>query len=723
MPLALGLPGDALPGGTSLTYTRRMKRIVNGACPLDCPDTCAWQIDVEDGRAVRMRGRKDHPYTRGSLCGKVNRYLEAVYAPDRLTVPLRRIGPKGEGRFQEIDWDEAIGLAAAGVRTTIDRHGPEAVLPYYYAGTLGAVQGWSLGQRLFKHLGATRLGTTICTGAATAAMKVTMHRPVGVDPEDFVHAKLILIWGANLLTSNMHQWHFIHEAQRNGAHVVAIDPLPTDTAARCDQHLQLLPGTDAALAMGLMGELVAAGAADEEWLAECAVGWEPLRARLADWDATRAAEICGLDVQDVRGLAERMITTRPTAIRMGLGLQRHGGAGAAYRSIMILGAVAGDFRLVGGGVLPETAGRFDAITVDLEEPVGLVLPQARTINMSRLAEALTDPTLAPPVHSLVVWNTNPAATVPDQVRAQRGFLRDDLHLTVLEHRLTDTALFADVVLPATMQTEHLDIHPSYGHHYLTLNLPAIEPIGECLPNTEIFRRLARELGLEHPRLHDTDEQLVRQFIDTDLARARGITFESLSDTGYARVDDLRGTPAHAHGGFPTPDGKLHITVPSLADAGLDPIPGYTPSFEGADAELAARFPLILISPAQRFFLNSTFADLAGHLSKAGQPAVFLSPADAEERGIEDGDTVEVANDRGAFRCVAVVHTGARSGVAWSYKAHWAKDGGGVNVNATTPVRDADMGGSPTFHDNRVEVQLVARAAEPDASRVAQAVGD
>ncbi|MEI7439371.1 MAG: molybdopterin-dependent oxidoreductase, partial [Thermoleophilia bacterium] len=264
-----------------------MSHIVNGACPLDCPDTCAWQIEVVDGKAVRMRGRKDHPYTRGSLCGKVNHYLDAVYAPDRLTTPMRRVGEKGDGAFQPIDWDEAIGLAAAGIQSTIDRHGAEAVLPYYYAGTLGAVQGWSLGQRLFKHLGATRLGTTICTGAATAAMKATMHRPVGTDPEDFIHARLILVWGANLLSSNMHQWHFIHAAQQAGAHVVAIDPLPTDTALRCDEHIQLMPGTDGALAMGLMAEIVAAGAADEEWLAESTVGWPELRERLSEWSAER----------------------------------------------------------------------------------------------------------------------------------------------------------------------------------------------------------------------------------------------------------------------------------------------------------------------------------------------------------------------------------------------------------------------------------------------------
>lgn len=699
-----------------------MSHIVNGACPLDCPDTCAWQIEVEDGKAVRMRGRKDHPYTRGSLCGKVNHYLDAVYAPDRLKTPMRRIGEKGDGAFQEIDWDEAIGLAAAGIQTTIDRHGAEAVLPFYYAGTLGAVQGWSLGQRLFKHLGATRLETTICDGAARAAAKVTMHRSVGTDPEDFEHARLILVWGANLLSSNMHQWHFIHAAQQAGAHVVAIDPLPTDTALRCDEHIQLLPGTDAALAMGLMAEIVTAGAADEEWLAECTVGWPELRGRLAEWSAERAAEICGIDVSVVRALAARMVTTRPTAIRLGLGLQRHGGAGAAYRSIIILGTILGDFRLVGGGVLPGTAGQFDAITVNLEEPKDLALPTVRTINMSRLAEALTDTNQDPAVHALVVWNTNPAATVPDQLRAQRGLRRDDLHVTVLEHRITDTAMFADVLLPATMQTEHLDIHASYGHHYLTLNLPAIDPIGACLPNTEIFRRLATALGLEHPRLHDSDEALIRQFIDTDVARSRGITFESLSESGYARVDDFRGATPHAHGGFPTRDGKLHITAPELADQGLDPIPGYTPPFEITDEALAKRCPLVLISPAHRFFLNSTFADLPRHLKLTGEPTLFFHADDAAERGIENGDLVEVANDRGSFRVAAAIHPGARRGVVWSYKVYWAKNGGGNNVNATTPVRDADMGGSPTFHDNRVEATLVAKASDTTIRAVA-AVGD
>lgn len=699
-----------------------MSRLVHGACPLDCPDTCAWQVEVEDGRALRLRARKDHPFTRGALCGKVNRYLDAVYSPDRLTTPLRRVGAKGDGAFQAIDWDEAIGLAADGIRSAIDRDGPEAVMPYYYAGTLGHVQGWSLGQRLFNHLGTTRMLGTICTAAASAAMRATTGRPLGPDPEDMEHADLILVWGTNLLTSNMHQWHFVHAAQARGAHLVCIDPLPTDTAQRCDEHLQILPGTDGALAMGLMRVVLDHGAADEEWLTAHAEGWPELRERLAGWSAERAATICGIEAAAVEALGARIATTRPTAIRIGLGLQRHAGAGAAIRTILALSAIAGDYRHVGGGGMCMTAGRFDHLTHELEDPADLPMPPGRIINMSRLAEALTDPDLAPPIRSLVVWDTNPAATVPDQLRARRGLLRDDLHLTVLEQRLSDTALVADVVLPATMQPEHLDIHASYGHHYLALNLPAIEPPEGCLPNTEIFRRLARALGLDHPRLFDSDEELARQYLGTDAARARGITFESLSETGYARVDDVRGTAPHAEGGFATPSGRLRIVCPELAAEGLDPVPDYVAPAEAADPELAARFPLVLITPATRFFLNSTFNDLAGHRAKAGGPCVYLSAEDAAARGVSDGDVVEVANDRGAFTAPAAVHPLARPGIAWAYKVHATDGVRGVNVNATTAVRDADMGGSPTFHDNRVEIVLATGAvAERDAQ--AAAAGD
>jgi anaerobic selenocysteine-containing dehydrogenase len=680
---------------------------VRGACPLDCPDTCAWHVTVEDGRAVDLRGDREHPFTRGALCGKVNHYLEALYSPDRLLHPLRRVGAKGEGRFERIGWDEAIELAADGLRRAIDRHGRESILPYYYAGTMGKVQGWTMGPRLFAALGASRLDTTICAAAADAALDATLGDAVGYDPEDLGHARLVLLWGINVLSTNVHQWRFVLEARAGGAHVVTIDPIRTDTAARSDEHIAPLPGTDAALALGLMRAVLDAGAADREWLERHTHGWPELERRLAEWPVERAARTCGLDVATVRGLGTRLAATRPTAIRVGLGLQRHGGAAAAIRSICAIPALTGDWRYPGGGVLAMTSGHFP---VDMDRaafPLDLPRPPARTINMSRLAEALTEID-DPPVAALVVFDANPAAAVPDQLRVRRGLLRDDLFTVVLEQRLTDTADYADLVLPATMQPEHLDVHTAYGHLYLVWNEPALEPAGECLPNTEIFRRIARALGLEHPRLHDSDVEIARQVLDSPGCRAAGITVEALRERGWMRVANFeRGTAPFAQGGFPTPSGKVELYAEQLADLGHDPLVGYVPPHEAADEELAERFPLVLIAPASRFYVNSTFASLPWHRKKTGAMLVHLHPADAAARELETGDEIRIFNDRGAFLGQVVVDDAARPGVAFLYKTQWAKlSPGGANSNATTPERDTDLGGAPTFHDNRVEVEPV-----------------
>jgi anaerobic selenocysteine-containing dehydrogenase len=675
-----------------------------GACPLDCPDTCTWQLTVEDGRAVEIRGDRDHPFTRGALCGKVNHYLDAVNGPDRLTFPQVRVGPKGvgPGSFRRATWDEAIGRVASGLRATIDRDGPEAILPYYFAGTMGHVQGWTMGPRLFAHLGASRLRTTICTAAATAAMHSLFGGSVGFEPESIVDAKLIVLWGANLLSANLHQWPFVHEAQARGAYVVAIDPLRTDTASRSDEHLAPLPGTDAALALGLMRHVLDSGAADRAWLDAHTVGWPELEARLAEWPVERAAAECGLDVEVVRRLGERIATTRPTAVRVGLGLQRHQGAGQAIRTICALSLVTGDFRYPGGGALCMTTGHHPVDAAAVVRPAGMPAPGARSINMSRLAAALTGEA-DPPITSLVVFNTNPAATVPDQTRARQGLLRDDLFTTVLEQRWTDTCDYADVVLPATMQPEHLDLHSSYGHHDTTLNLPVVRAPGEALPNTEIFRRIAAAMGLDHPRLRDTDEDLTRQLLS-----GTPVTYEELRERTYARTTGVAvGSAPFAAGGFPTPSGRARLLDPALTRRGVDALVGYTPPAEAADPELAARFPLVLVSPAGRFFLNSTFASLPWHAGKMGPPRVHLHPDDAAARGLVDGDAVRVHNDRGSFLAAVAVDDATRPGLAFTYKAYWARlSPGRTTVNAVTAVRDTDLGGGPTFHDTRVEVESV-----------------
>ncbi|MFF5173625.1 molybdopterin-dependent oxidoreductase [Micromonospora sp. NPDC000089] len=676
-----------------------------GACPLDCPDTCTWQLTVTDGRAVALRGDPDHPFTRGALCGKVNRYLDAVNGPDRLTEPLVRVGPKGAGpvAYRPASWDEALDRAAAGLRASIDRHGPQSILPYYLAGTMGLVQGWTLGPRLFAHLGASRLRTTICTAASNAALGSLYGASVGFEPESIVDAKLIVLWGANLLSTNLHHWPFVREARARGAYLVTIDPLRTDTAARSDEHLAPLPGTDAALALGLMRHVRDLGAADREWLAAHTTGWDRLEARLDQWPVERAAAECGLDPAVVRRLGERIATTRPTAIRVGLGLQRHAGAGQAVRAICALPLVTGDFRYPGGGALCTTSGHHTIDEGPLATPPGMPAPPARSINMSRLAAALTGEA-DPPVTSLVVFDANPAATIPDQNRLRAGLVRTDLFTVVLEQRWTDTCDWADVVLPATMQPEHLDLHTSYGHHYATLNLPAVTPPGQALPNTEIFRRLADALGLDHPRLRDSDEELARQLLD-----GTGLTLEELTERTYARATGVRaGDAPYADGGFPTRDGRARLYDPMLTAQGVDPLVGYTPPAEVADPELARRFPLALISPAGRFFLNSTFASLPWHRDRTGPPRVHLHPDDAAARGLVDGDQARVHNDRGEFLATVAVDDATRPGLAFTYKAYWARlSPGGSTVNAVTGVRDTDLGGGPTFHDTRVEVTPAA----------------
>ncbi|WP_434739894.1 molybdopterin-containing oxidoreductase family protein [Micromonospora sp. SH-82] len=683
-----------------------------GACPLDCPDTCTWQLTVEDGRAVGLRGDREHPFTRGALCGKVNRYLDVLNGPDRLTTPLVRVGPKGVGRsaYTAVSWEEATDRVAAGLRAAIDRFGAETVLPYYFAGTMGHVQGATMGPRLFAHLGASRLQTTICTGAASAALRSLLGDRVGFEPESIVEARLILLWGANMVSTNLHHWPFVQQARERGAYVVAIDPLRTDTAVRCDEHLAPLPGTDAALALGLMRHLVDVDATDGAWLAAHTVGWPQTAARLAEWPVERAAAECGLAPDVVRRLGDRIATTRPTAVRIGLGLQRHHGAGQAIRAVAALSLVTGDFRYPGGGSLCMTSGHHPIDEDAVAFPSDLPTPAARTINMSRIAAALTGEA-EPPVTALVVFNANPAATAPDQQRLRAGLGRDDLFTTVLEQRWTDTCDWADVVLPATMQPEHLDLHSSYGHHYTTLNVPAVEAPGQALPNAEIFRRIAAALGLDHPRMRDSDADLVRQLLD-----GTPVTLDDLREHTYVRGSGVPvGAAPYADGGFPTKDGRARLVDPELVRYGVDPVIGYTPPAEAADPVLARRFPLVLLSVASRYLLNSTFAGQPWHTARVGPPRLHLHPDDAAARGLTDGEPVRVHNDRGSFLADVVVDDRTRPGVAFTHKAYWARlSPGGNTVNSVTAVRDTDLGGAPTFHDTRVEVSTApARPGDED----------
>jgi anaerobic selenocysteine-containing dehydrogenase len=680
------------------------RRIVRGACPHDCPDTCAMLVTIERNgadawKAVEVRGDPDHPITRGFLCAKVDRYLERTYHPERLTSPLRRTGPKGAGRFEPISWDEALVTVASRLQSVAAEFGPQAILPYSYAGTMGLIQGSSMDRRFFHRLGASLLDRTICSSAGGTAMDMTVGAKIGTDTELVGGAQLILIWGSNTLTSNPHLWPFVRAAKDNGARVVAIDPLTTRTTAQCDQHLMIRPGTDAALALGIMHVLFAEDLADRDYLARHTLGAAELEVRAREYPPERVAEICELPAADVVELARAYGRAKPAFIRVNYGLQRHYGGGMAVRAIACLPAVAGHWRHPAGGVQLSTSAAHKFDKHALEKPE-LVPAGTRTINMSLLADALNEKdagTGGAPVMACVVYNSNPGAVAPDRARVRRGFARDDL---------TDTAMFADIVLPATTQLEHWDVHLAYGHYYVTLNQPSIAPLGEALPNTEIFRRLAAAMGLTEPCFRDSDEDLIRQALASGHHNLAGITFEKLKEKGWMRLNLPTPFAPYAEGGFLTPSGKCEFVSERLAQRGLDPVPAYLPPRESREEapELAARYPLTLLSPPAHQFLNSSFVNVDSLRKKAGAPSLRLHPADAAPRGIKDGLEVRCFNDRGGFRARAVVTAEVKRGVVQAPSIWWgrfAKDG--MNANETTSVALTDMGAGATFYDNLVEV--------------------
>ena len=688
-------------------------RHVNGVCPLDCPDTCSWVVTVEDGRAVKLQGNREHPYTRGALCEKVNHFLEHTARPDRLLYPMRRIGKKGEGRFSRVSWEEAIGEIASRWRVLIERDGPQAIWPYYGTGTLGMIQGLAgAGKRLWNVLGTSQHHVSICMAAGGYATGYTLgDNRIGMDPEGIAEAKLVILWGANPLVTHHHLWKFVEASRRQGGHVVVIDPVRTRTADRVDEHLALRPGTDAALALGLLNVVVTRGAEDAEFIEEHTLGWEAFRPRVLEYPPERVAEITGLPAERIQALGERVAASRPTAIRIGPGMQRHAGGGMAVRTITCIPGVTGDWRFPGGGAAYDTRAffpaNFPAFWRDDLRP-----PNTRVLAMTRLAEGLLELS-EPPVKSLLVYGSNPAASAPDQASVRRGLVREDLFTIVIDHFQTDTADFADILLPATMQTEHADLHNSYGHAYLGWNAPAVAPPGECLSNSEIFRRLARALGVTEPCVYDSDEAMARAVLDSEELRQIGITLETLAERGWARLGQPQPWAPLAKG-FPSPSGRLEFYSSRAAEAGLDPLPGYTPPYEAVarDRETAERFPLALIAPAGPHFLNTEFSNLPALRDKAGPQRVRLHADDAAHRGLADGDVARVWNERGEYLALVEITDRVPPGIAGGAKGHWPKlNPGGTSIAATVMQRDADMGRGAVFHDNRVEVERASMSRE------------
>jgi len=675
---------------------------VIGACPHDCPDTCSLVTTVENGKAIRVQGNPNHPMTDGVLCTKVSRYTERTYHPDRILHPLKRIGPKGSGQFAPVSWDDALHDIANRLGAIAAKN-PQAILPYSYAGTMGQVQGEAMAMRFFHKLGASLLDRTICSSAGSEALAYTFGAKMGMRVEFFAESKLIIIWGSNSIGSNLHFWRIAQEAKRNGAKLVCIDPRKSETAEKCHEHIALRPGTDAALALALMHVLIQNDWLDHDYIAQHTLGWDALRARALLWTPERAAQVCGITAEQIESLARDWATTKPAAIRMNYGMQRVKGGGNAVRAIACLPALTGAWRHRAGGVLLANSGNFPVQRAALQRPDLLAGRKPRTINMSTIGNALlqsASEAFGPHIQALVVYNSNPVAVAPQSGQVIQGFAREDLFTVVLEHFQTDTADYADYILPATTQLEHWDIHASYGHTDILLNRPAIAPMGECKTNTDIFRALAKRMGFTEPCFEEDDETMCRSAFaatqNTEELFAQGFTHLK-SSNGQALPD-----APFAEGKFPTPSGKCEFFSQRLADMGQDGLPDYIANYEIPQAN--SEFPLAMISPPARNFLNSSFVNLQSLRDIETEPVLEMHPEDAQTRGIQDGDVIRVFNQRGTYHCKAQLNDRARPGVVNGLGIWWRKLGlNGTNVNELTSQNLTDIGRAPVFYDCCVEV--------------------
>jgi len=673
---------------------------VVGACPHDCPDTCSLITTVHDGVAIKVQGNPAHPHTGGVLCTKVSRYPERTYHPNRVLQPLKRSGPKGSGQFEPVSWDAALNDITNRLKK-IAAQDPQAILPYSYAGTMGLVQGESMAARFFNKLGASQLERTICAAAGGEGLVQTLGAKVGMRLEFFAEANLILIWGSNSVTSNLHFWRYAQEAKRLGAKLICIDPRRTETAEKCHEHIALQPGTDGALALSIMQQLITHDWLDHDYLARYTLGWALMRERALQWPPERAAAVCGIAPEQIESVARdygaAVHRGARVAIRLNYGMQRvHGGANAV-RLISSLPALVGAWRQRSGGLLLSSSGSFPVQKTVLQRPDLLARRTPRHVNMVTIGDVLLRPASAafgPSIAALVVYNSNPVAVAPDSTRVVQGFAREDLFTVVLEHFQTDTADYADYILPATTQLEHWDVHSTYGHTDVLLNRPAIAPLGQAWPNTQIFRAMAQRMGYTDPCFADTDQDLCRQ------AFGAQVDFDVLLVQGFVTLDTPQAP--FAKGGFPTPSGKCEFFSQRLADQGLDGLPDYVPNHEPAGS--STRYPLAMISPPARNFLNSTFVNVDSLRASEAEPVLEMHPADAAARQIIDGSMVRVFNDRGSTRARLRINGRARTGVVHGLGVWWRKLGpDGTNVNQLTSQALTDLGSGPTFYDCLVQV--------------------
>jgi anaerobic selenocysteine-containing dehydrogenase len=675
---------------------------VLGTCHHDCPDSCGWVATVEDGIATRLRGNPDHPYSQGELCPKVNRFLERVYSPERILHPLLRSGPKGSGEFRPVSWDEALAVVAAQVTDAVAAHGGQTVLPWGDAGTQGLLQCSSLDQAFFARIRASRIIGSICGATARAGSAAVLGSGRGADAVNLRHARLVLLWGTNTRLTNRHLWPFVEEARANGATIVVIDPVRTMTAESADWFVQPLPGTDVALMLAMMHVLIRDDLVDHDYVARYSVGYPELAARAAAWPPERASAVCGVEAGEIERLATAYGTATPAFIRTMIGAEHYERGPVFFQAVQCLAVLTGSWRHLGGGVA-RSVGSWNSVDIDeaafdASHLAGGV--PRRSFEHGRLGEALTDPTMDPAVHVLFVWNGNPVVTLPNAERTRAGLRRDDLFTVVSEQFMTDTARYADVIFPATTQLEQLDVVPAWGHLYLGWNEPAIAPLGEAVPNTELWRRLARAMGFEEPELYRTDEELLALALPT-------VDRHRLRTEGFLRHTGTEDLMPYAHGGFATASGKAELVATELVALGFDAVPDYVPARESLDGDpdLVARYPLALLTPKQHTrFLNASYTHLPAHGPKEGGPFVELDPVDAADRGIADGDQVRVWNDRSELVLAARVSKRLRPGVVAVPFGWWSADHGHeATANSLTSDTPTDWGGGVAYNNTLVQV--------------------
>ncbi|MFC0270752.1 molybdopterin oxidoreductase family protein [Metabacillus herbersteinensis] len=678
------------------SYVNQPDGVFPSVCSLDCPDQCGLLLHKKDGNIIKVEGDPNHPVTKGNICNKVRNMTERLYDPKRLQYPLKRVGAKGAGKFERITWDEAIETTTFHWKKFIKSHGPESILPYSFYGNMGILNAESMDRRFFHQLGASRLDRTICNSAGSAGYKYTMGGSLGIDPEDTIYSKLIILWGINAVSTNMHQITLAQKARKNGAKIVVIDVHKNQTGRLADWFIPILPGTDSALALGMMHILFAENLVDNEFLKQYTVGHEELKAHVSQYDPYTVSKITGVSIDDLYKLARMFGETSPAFIRIGNGLQHHDNGGMCIRTIACLPALTGQWLVKGGGAIKGNSGYLAHNSFALQRPDLLQTKDTRLINMNLIGDALLN--LDPPIKSLFVYNSNPAVVAPETNKVQRGLARDDLFTVVHDLFLTETARFADIILPATSSYENTDFYTSYWHHYLQIQQPVIEPFGESKSNVDVFKLLASAMEFENPLFQETEEEMIRQALKhPSNSYLREITYEKVVEKHYVKAESTTLFP----GKLPTPSGKIELYSQKMKDDGYPSLPTYTPLLDDGE------FPFLFVPGPNHNFLNSTFSTNDKHISLEKNPKLHMNVSDAEMLGIEDGVMVRIWNARGECELVVSVGENVLPGVVVS-QGLWADLKGTKQlVNTLTPDRIADMGGGATFFSGRVAVEKIS----------------